>query len=977
MNILDALTTPLKEPQLFWWSFLLPLGVYFLCIIVNRLYLRSIGNENKRVSRWKLLAVPSALALMILYTTLLTRADLEWNGGASFFRAVRYTLHTFAIEDTLSAVLEDAKLSSQDFSWWENLYYASLLVLAPLSTASILLSFLKTPQFWWRIHMTCRGRKTQVYFFSDLNERAVTYARTLQEKSKNQRFKRKLPKPMMVFCMDEEKPESGEIDAMNVPGAIVLRTSICTLPLLKCFSRMRRMHFYLVTDDENKKLNQAQVLLQKYHGTGCHIRCISSQQTNDYEVDTLNKRYTFWDTESLNDISAKRRCRFLVKSAPDDRALPSRAKPWLTFVCQSGNTALKSLFFPCLKREGGAFVWYTNSEADKNPFLRCLIKWRNQEGCKRFQRIHIEDAKKVLFGDAEKPWLTIVYGVKDFPCRWFQINVNIKKSLYKSKFLLRRARWRCFAYVLCSKDRSQNYHEAQLLYERSHGQARGALICFSEAWESPGLVPLCFKAKETTTPSEDHSIQFRPGGEILDTANIAEAQGIRSNFIDLLEEASNLVYVHLHHKPLMTTEFMNAFYQKPASPEVRKPMRVLVLGSGAIGEELARICLWYCQLPGMRAEVTVADQEDANAILGKIMKDHMDIPPQSGITTYRIDSEGNALLFVKGGVDFRSKDLEELLESSEKKDKGYHAIFVCSGDDDLNYRLALRLRRYYLRVEPQWGCPQIRVNIWSDNLHELLSQSDALKGSNKAIYPLTHQVKRFNERCEVSIFGTMQESMLQDDALRFDALRYHAHYCNVKSDALHNADESKELLIPLAEYHGYYGGTESDRRSNMAAAIHGLCKYTWYQYAQAGKPVPAPSAAEWPVWRKYPADILALGETEHRRWCVFKLLEGSSSTPDDRMDKLFDFAKHKVKTRDLDSIRGYHAVIRPWADVQRLTSPDAYPDKTNNAHLAHAVRWQEIEHGNYALAQFSIELESCKESLRKAAAAKAEEGKSK
>ena len=893
MQILSDFVSCFTEHPLFLHSILWPMLAYVLSILVNKLYLRGIGNEHRHISYIRLLVVPVGLALLIPYTAWLVRIDPDAHWLARHFQAIRYVLHTFAIEDTLGAIVERAKEAGVplNLNCCENAYYSFMMLLAPLSTASILLSFFKTPQLWWRIYVTCRG--TQAYFFSDLNERAVTYARSLLEKSRIENPEQK-KQPIMVFCMDEEKPETGDIDALNVPGAVVLRSSISTLPLWQALVRMRRIHFYLVTDDENKKLNQAKKLLEKYHGSGCHIRCISAQQTNDYEVDQLNKRYKFWDNESSKEIGKDRPCRILIQSVPGELTLSEGARPWLTIVCSAGEVIRQD-------------------------------DMCNHPGCLLCQHT------------------------------WY-----VDRKLYACRFLQRLAYLPFVAYALCSPDENRNYHEAQLLYERSHGKRAAIHLCTPE------------KASQASQPAPadpvsaafEHAVQFRPDGAFRDKDNREESQGIRSTFIDLLEEASNLAYVHLHHMPLLTPEFISAFYRTEAETDTaqeNKPMRVLILGSGAIGEELARICLWYCQLPGMRAEVTVADQEEDSLILGKIMKDHMDIPPQTAKLPYRIDAEGNALLFVKGKVNFRSKELEELLEASETDHKGYHAIFVCSGDDDLNYRLALRLRRFYLRREPAWGCPQIRVNIWSDDLHNLLSTSDALNGNGKASYCVAPENRsrkaagsRFNERCAVSIFGTMQESLLSDTALRFDALRYHAHYMNTDHALLFkDVRKNDDLLgIPLTHYHSYYGGTESDRRSNMAVAIHGKCKYAWQKYHQE-------SAAD---ESDQPSDheILLLGEVEHRRWCIFKLLEGSSAVPADRMYPLFDLSDGTGrKTRDFDSIRGYHAVIRPWANLHEMTSAAFYDGMADVQHPDKlAVKWQGIEAGNYELARFSLALEA-------------------
>ena len=414
------------------------------------------------------------------------------------------------------------------------------------------------------------------------------------------------------------------------------------------------------------------------------------------------------------------------------------------------------------------------------------------------------------------------------------------------------------------------------------------------------------------------------------------AKDVQTSFVEIIDETSRVVYQSLYDAPLFNREFLERVFGDPTSGERR--LRILVLGAGSVGGGFARTMLWYCQLPGIGVEVTVADQESDKVIRGRILQKNAQFEAL-------LDSIGYgslARLNVRGERDLRTSDLEELLEEGT-----YHKIIIATGDDNQNYQLALRIRRYYLRTAPEWGCPDIRAVIWDDTMSGLIGGEGyvTLRGSSiprgKKLYTdynlLSAHVEkpRHNEKCRVELMGSMRNTMNMSQALQYDALRYHTFYCVKDSVGLQEAitqlaRSGKRIEIDREHYYSFYSCRESDKRSNWAVVVHGKIKQVWRRSALA---------------RGDEAEIdRALAENEHIRWCVFKLLEGDSPVPHEQLDKYF---KDNPQGRDGDPVRGYHVILRSYESLQALAQQDK-------------ARWEQKFRNNVKLVQFTAALESGK-----------------
>lgn len=739
MNVLAVLTENLKSGDPVVWSAVLLVSLSAVLCAGYRLLCRVTHVKPQPVIylRMQILAVLGTL------TYLNCRMLMEHYGAArpglsclleSGMNAVRAAV---AMENIFLLVWDLAPEMAATYSAADHVYFSFLSMLAPALVALVAVTFFRTPMLWIKFYNPFRPRNVLV--FSDLNERSLMYAQSLQEENEKQtlclkeqlkkaatwgekrKLRREMRQKLVIFCSDEEVPKQG-VDALTISHAAILRRSIEELRFLRWRCSMERITFYLVTDDENKKLHQAKLLHDRYGTTGAQIICVSARRGMDYKVDELN-------------------------------------------------AAMK------------------------------------------------ERLKKEAAAKAEKP--------------------------------------------------------------------------------RPGTV---------------EAIRFdRQWGEIEPGCRAAAA-AIRTRYIEVMQEASDLVYINLDKQPLMDKGFYDLLRRQkedPAYPgrDMRR-VEVLVLGVGNIGDEFARSCLWYFQLPDVCVTVTVVDQEQEDKVRSRILRDC----PGFDALMAQVGLQGRALLNVKGGTDLRTAALEALLEQK------YHKIFICTGDDDLNYEIALRVRRHYLRQPPEWGYPDVRAVIWSDDMTALIGNSASILGNTDSIcYYLKDKLNkdasgarkadRYHPECKIGLLGSMKDSLNEETRLRVKALRYHAFYCDADAMISSGDDGSGLYTVSTGDYEGFFSGLEGDRRSNYALAAHGTCKTEWWKGQDKSTD------------EKKINCLIELAKAEHVRWCVFKLLDGDYPVPDDYAQLFYGGGVPGGRDK-VDTVRRYHAVLRPYDTLLALSKDE-------------------------------------------------------
>ena len=429
------------------------------------------------------------------------------------------------------------------------------------------------------------------------------------------------------------------------------------------------------------------------------------------------------------------------------------------------------------------------------------------------------------------------------------------------------------------------------------------------------------------------------------------AQNLKNCGIEFIEEASRALYTEFYNDPPLDCELL----EKLCSEDRPATVRILVLGGGHIGAELAKLCLWYFHLPKLKVKVTIADSIATPLLKARVIEGFDEFTEhQKAMFTEPI-----AVPEVWGDIDFNADTLFAKLDKCAGGDEpSHHIIFVCTGDDDKNYRLSTRLRRFYLRKEYAWGCPEIRTVIWNDVMARLVDPKvHAPMGgvdSNMDYYLESDSKARYNPKCKVDIFGNMSESVWNSDLLEFDALRYNALYsgrderstmCPEKKPGSH----AHSVRLSANGVFGFYTGLERNRRSSMALAIHGKCKEAWRKL-------------ELNACLTDDEKNELLAEVEHERWCIYELLEGHCPVPEKHAGKYYrQKNKGNVKNRDNDETRGYHAGMRGFEQLREI----AQDENGARALLAAGCppddinwdEWRKAYSNNLDLVVFSHELE--------------------
>ncbi len=415
-------------------------------------------------------------------------------------------------------------------------------------------------------------------------------------------------------------------------------------------------------------------------------------------------------------------------------------------------------------------------------------------------------------------------------------------------YLLPRARKRARFYVISNDDNTTIEIAGKL--QRKYGQDSCRIYCVSSGTLNEhaidGMnraVPKPGDGESGKTGSEENKngsdIRFEDG-QIADTSDAA-AEKIRHSYIEIVSEPSRVVYHTLYNRsdPLVDRAFLTDVLRINEAGDKPKIVQVLVLGVGLVGEELVRTLLWYFQLPDIGVRITVADKETERTLRARIFRKNPEFEYLlQRVTDTRSPSDNmaaRASVRVLGEKDLLSDDLENILRDPQCGD-GYHFVFIATGDDNQNYRLALRVRKHCLRYPNPWGCPKVRAVIWNQTLNNIIGKPDftPLQGTAGAenirkddyAFRFPEQKERpiYNPLCPVGLIGSMSETVMPLNDLVYDALRYHSYYCNSWSEDL----IQNTVRIPADHYRTFYSSSESDERSNWAAAVHGFLKYQWF-----------------------------------------------------------------------------------------------------------------------------------------------------
>ncbi len=502
-------------------------------------------------------------------------------------------------------------------------------------------------------------------------------------------------------------------------------------------------------------------------------------------------------------------------------------------------------------------------------------------------------------------------------------------------YLTGRARRRTSFYLMTEDDNTVIEQAGKL--QKKYNAYASRIICISNGTLNELAIDQLnkntYREKERKKKDrrEEETIDFQNG--VMETEMEETAEIIRSSHIEIISEPTRAVFHMLYDRDEQTSLINQELLTKVMrvgqtdQPSYQR-INILILGAGSMGEMLARTLLWYCQMPGIGVSVTVAGSEKEEIIRGRICRKNMDFENllrqiDDGVTSY----SDRAVLKILGEVDFDTRQMEQILSGEGQTERtDYHFVFVAAGKDNQSYQLALRVRKHYLRRPYAWGFPKIQAVVWNDVFKKVIGGFDYVTYAGKPCGTQDQpgakengdpDCRLFNPKCSIRLLGSMSETLRAKEQMVYDALRYHSYYSDPEREAQLNGEN---VRIRVKDYLNYYQKSESDERSNWAAVIHGILKYRWFETAGRGEDCGKiiteyrKEIQDGTIGEDQNSLLEKLAETEQIRWCLFKLLEGDAPVREDRLE---EFMKTYQNGRDADPIRGYHAAIRTWRDLQQ------------------------------------------------------------
>lgn len=190
-----------------------------------------------------------------------------WSLFKSFFVAIRNTLQVFTIDAAFFELQEVVNEFAQGPTVQVYSVYASVLyVLAPAITASFILSLFKDTS---ALLAYALYPASDIYLFSDLNEKALTLAKDITDKKKGRK--------LIVFAGVDSGDVVDELaESAKMLGALCVKREITRVSLKPRRKNIRRS-IYLISDDFEQNLSYALGMLDK-----CNRGHVNNPKTEMY-----------------------------------------------------------------------------------------------------------------------------------------------------------------------------------------------------------------------------------------------------------------------------------------------------------------------------------------------------------------------------------------------------------------------------------------------------------------------------------------------------------------------------------------------------------------------------------------------------------------------------------------------------------------------------------------------------------------------
>ena len=216
----------------------------------------------------------------------------------SIFLSIHNTMRLFILDgdfDIIENAVTDPARVNYVVGYVYSIYSALLFVVAPIMTASFVLSFFKNASSYFKYTFNL---STKIYYISELNEKSIALATNILAESG-------IRKPLIVFFdvfEDKDEISSELLEKSKRLGAICFQKDITEINLKHLFSRAERK-FYFIGENEDENIKQALTLI-KYCRESKYYNNKQSEEV-EYILDILYDYYEeqgFFDEDSDDEV---------------------------------------------------------------------------------------------------------------------------------------------------------------------------------------------------------------------------------------------------------------------------------------------------------------------------------------------------------------------------------------------------------------------------------------------------------------------------------------------------------------------------------------------------------------------------------------------------------------------------------------------------------------------------------------------------
>lgn len=245
----------------------------------------------------------SVLSLLPIYGETFSGPASWIKWGEAVLLSVQHSIRLFALDGDYMDVIESEGLAHAP-EMAQTMFSglgAVLYTLAPLLTFGFILSFFKNISAY-RQYILSFWKHTHV--FSELNEKTLALAESILEKDKKTRKIKFIPSALVVFTDVLETEDEASLDLIEEAkelGALLFSRDLESIKYRRKRT-MRRVTFYLISDDEAEKIRHAEAMMNAYDYEGVTLHLFSNDIRSDLLLTTHSVEHM--KITRLNDVQS-------------------------------------------------------------------------------------------------------------------------------------------------------------------------------------------------------------------------------------------------------------------------------------------------------------------------------------------------------------------------------------------------------------------------------------------------------------------------------------------------------------------------------------------------------------------------------------------------------------------------------------------------------------------------------------------------